>query len=133
MLISGQYPLPRDYDLDVVQAIAVVRGPLISGGQNTNNLSGSTQNGGLGQPNPTLVSVVRRTPDGGQVTIIVNLNRALQDPRERILIQPNDLIVLQNTPGEALGSYFASIFRFGFVGTILRQTDATAITTLSGP
>jgi protein involved in polysaccharide export with SLBB domain len=32
LLPAGQYPLPRDRDLDVVQAIALVGGPIASGG-----------------------------------------------------------------------------------------------------
>ena len=33
---SGQFSLPRDYDLDVLQAIALVRGPLVNGGFSQN-------------------------------------------------------------------------------------------------
>ncbi|MBL8794038.1 MAG: hypothetical protein JNM56_09035 [Planctomycetia bacterium] len=134
LLVSGQYPLPRDYNLDVVSAIALVRGTLINGGQNSNNFTGQTQSGGIGFPNPSLVSVVRRTPGGGQVTIHVNLNRALQDPRERILLQPDDIIILQNTMGEAIAQYFStSFFRLDFLGTILRRNDAIATTAISAP
>jgi protein involved in polysaccharide export with SLBB domain len=134
LLTSGQYPLPRDYDLDVVSAIALVRGTLINGGQNSNNFTGQTQSVGVGFPNPSQVSVVRRTPGGGQVVIHVNLNRALQDPRERILVQPNDLIILQNTMGEALTQYFStSLFRLDFLATILRRQDAIATTSITAP
>lgn len=134
LLTSGQYPLPRDYDLDVVSAISLVRGTLVNGGQNSNNFTGQTQNIGVGFPSPSLVSVVRRTPGGGQVTIHVNLNRALQDPRERILVQPDDLIILQNTMGEALTQYFSnSFFRLDFLGTILRRQDAIATTSITAP
>jgi protein involved in polysaccharide export with SLBB domain len=110
LLFSGQYPVPRDYDLDVVEAIALVRGTLVNGGQNANNFTGQTLNAGIGFPNPSLVSVIRRTPGGGQVAIRVDLNRALRDPRERILVQPKDLIILQQTPGEAIAQYFTSTF-----------------------
>lgn len=133
LLVSGQYPLPRDYDLDVVSAIAVVRGSLINGGQNSNNFTGTTGSSGIGLPNPSLVSIVRRTPGGGQFTIRVDLNRALQDPRERILIQPNDLIIVQNTIGEAVAQYFNSIFQLDFLGTIIRHKDALATTTITAP
>ena len=33
---------------------------------------------GIGFPNPSLVSILRRTPGGGQVVIRVDLNRALR-------------------------------------------------------
>lgn len=133
LLTSGQYPLPRDYDLNVVEAIALVRGPLVNGATQTNNLTGSLQSGGVGFANPSQVSIIRRTPGNGQVTIKVDLNRALEDPRERILIRPKDIIILQNTPGEAITQYFTSIFQLNFIGTILRQRDATAITTIHAP
>ena len=42
----------------------------------------------------------------------MDLNRAFRDPRERILIQPGDIIVLQETPGEAFARYFTQTFRF---------------------
>src|SRR4029077_4003159 len=32
LLFTGQYALPRDYDLGVVEAIAVTRGSLVNGG-----------------------------------------------------------------------------------------------------
>ena len=40
LLIPGQYPLPRDYDLDVVSAISLIRGTLMNGGLNANNFTG---------------------------------------------------------------------------------------------
>jgi protein involved in polysaccharide export with SLBB domain len=134
LLISGQYPLPRDYDLDVVSAISLVKGTLVNGGQNSNNFTGTTQNVGIGFPNPSLVSVIRRTPGGGQVNIRVNLNRALQDPRERLRIQPNDVIILQSTMGEALAQYFSTtFFKYDMVGTVVRQRDLIATTTINTP
>jgi len=115
LLPAGQFVVPRDYDLDVVQAISLVAGPLVSGGLNPINLSGAFLAIGIGAPSPTLVSVIRRTPGGGQVVIRVDLNVALRDPRERILIQPRDVIVLQETPSEALVRYLTQVFRFNFV------------------
>jgi protein involved in polysaccharide export with SLBB domain len=133
LLLSGQYPLPRDYDLDVVQAIALVRGPLINGATNQNNFTGQTQTQGIGFPNPSLVSILRQLPNGCQVTIRVDLNRALRDPRERVLIQPKDIIILQNTLGEAVGQYFTSVFKLDWVGTIIRQRDLITTATLNVP
>jgi hypothetical protein len=71
-----------------------VGGPIITGGLNPINLAGTFLALGFGAPSPSLVSVIRRTPNGGQVAIRVDLNRALRDPRERILIQPRDVILL---------------------------------------
>lgn len=134
LLISGQYPLPRDYDLDVVQAIAFTRGTLVNGGLNSNNFTGTTQVEGIGFPNPSLVSVIRRTPGRGQVTIWVDLNRALQDPRERILIKPNDVVILQSTVGEAVAQYFThGFFNFNLLGTLIQQADLNATAIVHAP
>jgi hypothetical protein len=123
LLVSGQYPLPRDFDLDVVQAVAYVRGPLVNGAFSQNNLSGQIQPVGIGFPNPSLVSVIRRIPGKGQIKIRIDLNLALNDPNERILIQPMDMIILQSTPAEALVQYFNSVFQYNVVGTFLNRRD----------
>jgi hypothetical protein len=101
-----------------------------------NNLSGTlinTVNGGLGAPSPSLVTILRRTPGCGQIPIRVSLNRALRDPRERILVQPGDTVLLQETTCEAITRYFTTNFRYNFFGTISRQRGLTATTTLIGP
>ncbi|QVL31161.1 polysaccharide biosynthesis/export family protein [Telmatocola sphagniphila] len=120
---AGQYQLPRDYDLDIVQAIAQVRGPLVNGGYTQNAFVAQSVNQGLGNPSPSLVSVIRKLPNNQQLNIRVDLNLAMKDPRERIMVQPGDLIVMQETSGEALARYFSGIFRLNFAGTIIKQTD----------
>lgn len=124
--VPGEYPIPRDYDLDVLEAIMQVRGPVANGGVNANNLSGSIFVPGIGQPSPSQVTVVRKAPGNRQITIRVDLNRALQDPRERLLVQPGDILIIQETLGEALTRYMTTKFSFNFLGTPLRQRDAVA-------
>lgn len=114
LLPSGEQRLPRDYDLDVVEAVAQVRGTLINGAFGGNNFTGRLIQVGVGNPNPSALTVIRRTPNGGQIPISVDLNRALQDPRERILVQPGDLLVLQESAGEAMVRYFHDVFSFNF-------------------
>ena len=128
LLPSGEYPLPRDTDLDVVEAITRIGGPINSGGLNTLNISGTILTPGIGASSPSLVSVVRRTPDGGQFTIRVDLNRALRDPRERILIQPKDLILLQETPEEAFARYISGVFHYDLTYTFLNSSHALGST-----
>jgi hypothetical protein len=123
LLPPRQFPLPRDYDLDVVEAISYVSGPLVNGGQNYNNLSGNVLQPGIGFPSPSLVTVLRRTPGGGQIPIRIDLNRALHDRRERVLIQPGDVVILQQTVAEALAQYFTQVFRLDILGTFVRQRD----------
>jgi protein involved in polysaccharide export with SLBB domain len=133
LLPSRQFQLPRDYDLDVVQAIALANGPLLNGAQNVNNLSGNLVQSGLGFESPSLVTVLRRTPGGGQIPIRVDLNRALRDPRERVLIQPGDILLLQETPLESVVRYVGNVLRLDFLGTFIRQRDLTGTATLTVP
>ena len=133
LLPTRQFPLPRNYDLDVVDAIAFVSGPIVNGGQNYNNLSGSLIQPGIGFPSPSLVTVLRRTAGGGQIPIRVDLNKALRDRRERLLIQPGDVVILQQTVGEAIAQYFTDVLHLDFLGTIIRQRDLLGTGTLSVP
>jgi protein involved in polysaccharide export with SLBB domain len=125
LLFPRQYVLPRDYDLHVVDAIALGGGPLVNGLVTQNNLSGAITASGLGSPSPSLLTVLRKTKCGGQVAIRVDLNRALGDPHENILVQPGDVLILQETPGEAITRYVTTVLRFNFLGTLIRRTDFT--------
>ena len=69
----GKFPLPRDADLRVIDALAKAVCPT---------------------PDCGWVTVVRGVGCGRQVPIKVDLAEALRDPRENILIQPGDVIVL---------------------------------------
>ncbi len=108
---AGQYQLPRDYDLDVIQAIAQVRGPLLNGGFTQNAFTSSSTGSGIGAPSPSLCTVLRRVSPSRQVPIRVDLNRAFVDPRERLLIRPGDTIVLQERTNEAFARYLSQTFR----------------------
>src|SRR5207253_10922070 len=78
LLPVGEYVLPRDYDLDVVEAVARVKGPLLNGGFNQNNQFASQLiASGLGGPSPSLLTVLRKTGCGRQPTIRGDLHRAL--------------------------------------------------------
>jgi protein involved in polysaccharide export with SLBB domain len=134
LLPAGEYVLPRDVDLDVVEAITRVRGPLLSGGINpAYNINGSLIIPGFGFPSPALVTVIRKTPDLNQVAIRVDLNRALEDRRERILIQPRDLILLQERPQDAIARFFIQRFDFSFVWNIFQTSRATGTVTGAVP
>ncbi|HSQ58342.1 MAG TPA: polysaccharide biosynthesis/export family protein [Gemmata sp.] len=111
LLGAAQIPLPRDYDLRVIEAITQVRGPLINGSFNQNAFVASAVNTGIGNPNASLVTVLRRLPNQQQIRIRVDLNEAFRDLRENILIQPGDIVVLQERPGESLARYFTQTFR----------------------
>jgi hypothetical protein len=133
LLPARQFILPRDYDLDVVQAVAFASGPLINGNLNQNNLSGNVVQSGLGFPSPSLITILRRTPGGGQIPIRVSLNEALRDPRQRVLIQPGDFIILQETMEEAIVRYITEQWHFNFLGTIIRQQDLLGTSNINVP
>jgi protein involved in polysaccharide export with SLBB domain len=95
-LPGGKVPLPRDQDTDVLEAIALVNGT--TGGPATNASIFRTGPGNLYPPTQGLI--VRKLPNGQQLRIRVDLNRALHDPSERILIQPEDQFLLFYKPSE---------------------------------
>jgi len=133
LLGSAQFPLPRDYDLDIVQAIAQVRGPLLNGGFGQAQFNANSVSSGLGNPSPSLVTILRKTAYGKQLPIRVDLNKAMYDPRERIIVQPGDILVLQERPGEAFVRYITQQSRFNFIGTILSTPDANLTNTINVP
>jgi protein involved in polysaccharide export with SLBB domain len=100
-LVAGaKIPMPRDEDIDVIEAIALANGSV--GGP----LGQSGQALAVGTPGhmvrPTRVIILREMPDGRQLPIRVDLARAMVDQKERILIQPNDVVMLQFKPGQAV-------------------------------
>ncbi len=133
LLPSGEHILPRDHDLDVLQAVTRVRGPIFNGAFNTSNLAGTMVLPGLGQPSPTLLTVVRRLPGGSQVSIRVDLNRAVKDARERLLVQAGDFLMLQETPAQGITRYITQMFDVPFSWTFLRSQHLLAGTTFSVP
>lgn len=127
------FPLPRERDLNILEALVLVGAPLINGGLGVNNLSGQISAGGIGAPSPSLVTVLRLTNDGTQIPIRVSLNRAFRDPRERIRVLPGDVIVLQETTIESLTRYVTNVWRWNFNGTVIRQQDLTGASNLNVP
>jgi hypothetical protein len=120
VLAGQEIALPRDYDLDVVGAIALAGGQI--GGPGTG--LGALGRGGqlnqirstnIGVP-PSVCYVIRKTPGGGQIPIRVNLKKTLIDPNERILIQPGDLVMLQYTFGEEMANAFLGVFSLNYTG-----------------
>lgn len=133
LLANRKVLLPRDYDVRVIEAIVESGGPLINGSFTSNNLSGSISGSGLGTPNPSLLSIIRRLPDGRQFNIQVDLNRAILDPRENIILQKNDLLIMQETPEEAYTRYISSVLQFNVFGRFLNEDDATGSGTIRLP
>ncbi len=134
LLPPRQFVVPRDYDLDVVQAVALAQGPLVNGGQNQNNLTGQIIQPGIGFPSPSLVTVLRQTADGGQIPIRVSLNKALRDPRDRVLIQPGDIVILQETVGEALrAEYFTQVTKVNLLSLFFPAPETSGSVNVTVP
>lgn len=74
----GEHPIPRDTDLRVIDALSKALCPAPACGP---------------------VTVLRPVGTQRQVPILVNLDDALRDPRENILILPGDTIVLPGCKG----------------------------------
>jgi protein involved in polysaccharide export with SLBB domain len=133
LLPADEIPLPNDYDLTVVEAVLKSRGPLLNSGFNANNLNGTVIPTGLGNPSPSLLSVLRKTPNGGQVTIRVDLNEAVRDPRENMLVQADDVLILQETPDEAVARYVTQVFQINLFTRFLNRADAVGNSTIVLP
>jgi len=125
LIPANENLLPQDRDLRVVEAILRARGPLLNGGVNTSNLNGSIVGSGVGNPSPSLLSVLRKTEGGGQVNIMVDLDEAVRDPRENILVQAGDILVLQEKPDQAFTRYFSQTLQLDLFGRWLNRGDAT--------
>ena len=133
-LLGGrEIPLPRDRDLDVMAAIALSGGPLGSIGTGVGGIGGGQGGGGIGGGfgggggraggfcQPSKLIVLRELPCGQQLAIKVDLNEAIRDPSQRILVQPNDVLLLQYTLGEEVGNVALSLISFNyFLGNGLR-------------
>ena len=117
LLPGGQFPLPRDHDIDVMEAIAMVTG---APGGPAGGVAGATANfhtiGLGGIVYPTRALVVRRLANGEQLKIRIDLNRAVVDSRDRIVIQPGDLVMVQYKPGEFAGNFVLSLVRTSLTG-----------------
>jgi hypothetical protein len=133
LLPAGEHIIPRDYDLDVVEAVTRVQGSLLNGAFAGNNLSGVLVQPGLGNPSPSLLTVLRRTPGGGQVPIRVDLNTAMRDTRERIPVRPGDVLILQETPGESVARYLSQVFSFSYATRVISSENTAATAALAVP
>lgn len=105
LLGGGQYTLPRDYDLDVLGAVAIAQAGRANGGA-TRATGGITAINNDVTISASQAIILRKMPNGTQVPIRVDLYRALRHPDERVLMQPGDYLLLQYTKLEACGAFF---------------------------
>jgi hypothetical protein len=106
LLGGGQYTLPRDYDLGVLEAISIAQSPQSSQQGSTRSIGGVSALNQDVTISASHVVILRQLPNGARIPIEVDLYRALRRPEvENILVQPGDLILLQYTKLEAIGAF----------------------------
>ncbi|MFC1759825.1 polysaccharide biosynthesis/export family protein, partial [Planctomycetota bacterium] len=126
LLPAREVPLPRDYDVRALEAVLRVGGSVVNGGRFTNNFTGGILTQGIGTPSPTLLTVIRKVPGGGQVNIRVDLSKALTDSNENLLIKEGDVLLLQETPSEAVARYLSQTFSINGATQIFSRGSAAA-------
>lgn len=120
LLPGGEFMLPRDYDLDVLGAIAMTGGGIASARQANQASMFGNRGGGAVVP-PGMLYILRQTDCNGQVAIEVDLTKALNDPRQRPLIQAGDILILQYKCEEDLLNFgIGTFFTFG-IAEVLRR------------
>jgi hypothetical protein len=109
LLGPGQFELPRDYDVDILDAISIAEGRRA---RMTFQYPPNKAIGGVSVLNQDIsvgaskVVVQRTLANGCIANLEVDLHKALRDPRERIMIRPGDRLMLRYTCAEAVGAYF---------------------------
>ena len=104
LLGGGEFPIPRDYDLDILAAVSLA-GNGIGASQRTGVLGGAAQN-----VPPTELVVLRQIPGQRQLAIRINLNDTINDPRQRILVKPGDTLILRYKPQEEVLNFVSNVF-----------------------
>lgn len=99
LLGGGQYNLPRDHDIDILEAISISQGR-----NNGQDIGRSALNNDV-TISASQAVILRKLPNGSQVPILVDLYRARKFRSERMLIEPGDYIILQYTKTEAIGAF----------------------------
>jgi hypothetical protein len=116
LLGGGRFPLARDRDIDILEAIAIAAGnPLGPVGDVENVVQFRSGPGNIIPPSDAVV--VRRRGETQQFKIRVDLRKAMNDPTERLIIAPGDLIMLNYRPKELAGNVLLNLFDFNFALT----------------
>ena len=116
LLGGGRFPLARDRDIDILEAIAIATGNPLGPVGDANSMVRFRSGPGSVIP-PTDAVVVRRLSEHEQFKIRVDLRKAVDDPTERLVIAPGDLILLNYRPKELVGNVILNLFDYNFALT----------------
>ncbi len=109
LLGGGEFLLPRDYDLDILAAVAI-SGTTVGVGRPTGGIGGAIG----GSVAPTNLIVLRRIPGNRQIAIRVDLTEAVNNPASRLLVKAGDTLILRFKPQEEIVNFAsATFFTFG--------------------
>ena len=112
LLAGGRFPLPRDYEIDVLEAIA-----LAGGATDSVAGAGSIRTGSVV---PATKVIVMRRANCRQCAIEIDLRCAQGNPEERIIIQPGDLITLEFRQREIVINTLVGLLQFGGIFRLIR-------------
>ncbi len=113
LLPGGKIPMPRDEDLDIIEAIALAQGSVGGLGGASSTINAVRSIGPIIPPSRALI--LRKLPDGEQLPIRVDLSKAMKNPRERIKVLPGDYIMMYYKPGEVVANSALNLFGLEFV------------------
>ena len=115
LLNGGRFPLPRDFDIDVLEAMAM------SGGASSATAgSGGGALSRLGSVMPATQVTILRKCACNQIAIDVDLRYAMANPSERVIIQPGDMIILEYRKNELIVNSLASVLQVGGIFNVFR-------------
>lgn len=114
LLSGGRFPIPRDYEIDVLEAIA------LSGGSEATTAGGGGSGGRIGNIVPASKITIIRRSDCKTCAISVDGKCALGDPSQRVIIQPGDLILLEYTERELWINSVTSFLTFSGIFRLIR-------------
>jgi hypothetical protein len=105
LLGGGQFTLPRDYDLRILEAISIAEGRTIGFGNANQAIGGVSALNQDVAVSASRLAILRMLPNGQRITIEVDLKKAMRSQEENILVQPGDMLILQYTFPEAVGAF----------------------------
>jgi len=114
LLPGGEHQLTLEYALDLLGAMAIVGAGIGQGGQSGVGGGVALGSGSVGGVPPGRLFILRKTPCEGQVVIDVDLTKAINDPRQRPLVQAGDILLLQyKCEEEILNFGLGTFFTYG--------------------